>query len=294
MISIIICSRDLEVFTAVSDNIKDTIGVPFEIVRVDNSDGKYGICKAYNVGAAQAKFDFLCFAHEDILLVTPNWGTNVLNHLEDKSVGLIGVAGADPKSMVPTSFNPDILKTEAHIISHSNDKRNAPILVLKTETPDDNSLIKQVTAVDGVWMCTRRDVYNKFKFDEKVITGFHAYDLDYSLQVLSEYKVCVIFDVLMHHFSSGNFDRKYLDQKIILSHKWKQKLPISFKPYSEKEFIEHHWLAMDSFINKLISLDYKFLFIVKQHFVFSFNRFFRLGPFFILFKRIIVRKLITF
>ncbi|MBC7913011.1 MAG: hypothetical protein H7Y07_02710 [Pyrinomonadaceae bacterium] len=291
MISIIICSKDPILLKTVSKNIGDTIGVPFEIIAIENQDGKYGICKAYNIGAAKSKFDILCFAHEDISFVTEGWGRNVINHLQDKSVGLIGVAGADPKSMVPSSFAQHILRKEAHIISHSNDKSNPPVYMLETQTPNDDSLIKQVTGVDGVWMCTRRDVYSKHKFDDVVITGFHAYDIDYSLQVLTEYKVCVVFDVLLHHYSSGNFDRKYLDQKLILNRKWKKRLPISFRSYTKQELIKQHWLAMDCFINKLIELDYGFQFIIKQHLEFSFNSFFRVKPFLSLFKKIIVKKL---
>ncbi|RFP64156.1 hypothetical protein D0N36_15745 [Hymenobacter lapidiphilus] len=54
MISLIICTRDPAALAAVSQSAAATIGVPFEIVPIDNSQGQYGICEAYNLGAARA------------------------------------------------------------------------------------------------------------------------------------------------------------------------------------------------------------------------------------------------
>ena len=149
MISIIICSKDPSLLESVSKNIDNTIGIAYEIIAIANSEGKFGICEAYNIGASKAKFNILCFAHEDIAFVTQNWGIKIANHLKDKSIGLVGVAGADPKSMVPSSFAEHLLKHEAHIIVYANDQESSNH-VFTTCTPDDKSLIKQVTAIDGV------------------------------------------------------------------------------------------------------------------------------------------------
>lgn len=290
MISIIICSKAPSLLKSVSKNIADTIGIPYEIIGIENHNGRYGICKAYNIGASKAKFDVLCFAHEDIHFETQNWGIKVADHLMDDSVGLIGVVGADPKSIVPSSFAQHLLKHEANIIVYANDQKSSTH-VLTTCTPENKSTIKQVTAVDGVFMCTRREVYNQFQFDDVTFKGFHAYDADLSLQVLSNYKVCVIFDVLMRHYSSGHADRNYMDHKLLLCRKWKKKLPISFRTYTEAELKHHHWLAMECFLDKLIKLNYTFLFIMSRHIEFSFNRFFSLKRFLRLFKKIVVQKL---
>lgn len=290
MISVIISSRTREWLEKISFNIQQTIGVPFEIIAIQNANARFGICKAYNDGARQAKYDIFCFMHEDILFETQNWGQKVIDHLHDKTVGLIGNAGGDPKCKVPVINDVNLYKGEAHVILHSNGENQSSELVLKTAFPEDTSLIKQVACIDGMWMCTRRDVFNRFTFDEKTYKGFHAYDIDFSLQVLSEFKVCVVFDILMHHYSSGNFDRSYIEHKIKLNRKWRKTLPVSVRNLSEKDFLRLHWMAMETFMNKLIELDYRIAYILKQYFVFSANRFFRIKPFVSLFKKILVKK----
>ena len=66
MVSIIMCSRNPEMDKRLDENIKQTIGTEYEVVLVDNSAGRYGICGAYNEGVRRAKGDILCFMHEDI------------------------------------------------------------------------------------------------------------------------------------------------------------------------------------------------------------------------------------
>ena len=73
MISVLICSADNSLLNQVKANIEQTIGVEHEILFFDNLEKK-GICEVYNSLAAQAKFSYLCFVHEDILFQTLNWG----------------------------------------------------------------------------------------------------------------------------------------------------------------------------------------------------------------------------
>ncbi|TAH01102.1 MAG: hypothetical protein EAZ15_07865 [Sphingobacteriales bacterium] len=208
MISIIICSRNKTLLNTVSQSVKNTIGVPYEIIAIDNADAKYGICKAYNLGAAQAKYDIFCFMHEDITFETQNWGQNVLNHLQDESVGLIGVAGVDPMGIVPIFSDKNIGNAELNIIQFNNETKES-IHSYRTVNPKDTSIIKQSLILDGVWMCTKRKVYKLFKYDEVTLDGFHGYDADLSLQVNTQFQVCVIFDILLIHLSPGKVDKRY-------------------------------------------------------------------------------------
>lgn len=291
MISIVICSRDNTLLNAVSQSIKETIGLPYEIIAIDNRESKYGICKAYNLGASKAKYDIFCFMHEDIAFVTQNWGVNVLSHLKDERVGLIGIAGAEPKLIVPASFDASILNVETNII-YDNIKDNECKQTTYTSSPDDDSIIKQVVGVDGVWLCTKRSVFEKFKFDELTLTGFHGYDIDFSLQVFSEFKVCVVFDILLKHYSCGRCDRKYVAGKLEIYKKWRKKLPMSYRKHSDKEYLEFHWRALNNFMGLIINLKYNYFFVLYYFFVFSCNRFFSIKPFFKVLKKVVVQKLV--
>ena len=74
MISIIISSANSKQLEEVSQNVAQTIGVPYEIISFNNADGSMGICEVYNKGTAKAKYDLLCFMHEDLLFKTMDWG----------------------------------------------------------------------------------------------------------------------------------------------------------------------------------------------------------------------------
>ena len=287
MISIIICSKSPSLLNAVSANIKATIGVPFEIIGIENSDAKYSICKAYNIGAGKAKYDIFCFAHEDILFVTQNWGINVIDHLKDPSVGLIGIMGADPMLIVP--FYPE-LRVESNVIFVNVDT-GVQTHNFETVNADDQSIIKETLGVDGTLMITRRNVFEEFQFDDSTLTAFHGYDVDYSIQVQTKYKVCVVFDVLLKHYFKGGANRSYVIEMLKLTRKWKSLLPLSLNPISHSEHIRLHWIGMAKFVESMIQYNFKSPYILKQYFYLSFNRFFRFKPFISVFKRVIVPKI---
>ena len=94
MISVLICSVKPLLLEKVTENIHNTIGVPHEIIFKDNRTENSGVCKVYNELASKSKYDKLCFIHEDVVLKTEDWGKKLIKLFEeDKSVGLIGLAG---------------------------------------------------------------------------------------------------------------------------------------------------------------------------------------------------------
>ncbi len=291
MISIIISSQKKALLEEVTKNIEVTIGVPFEIISIENSNGKMGICEAYNAGASKAAFDILCFMHEDVLFETVGWGKNVATHLANKQVGLIGLAGGDTKSLVPSSWSSSVFQSEISIIQHSKDSAVAPRKIIKTGYPQNTATIKNVVCIDGVWMCTRKDVFEKYQFDNVYFKGFHGYDIDFSLQVFSHYQVCVVFDVLLHHYSEGNYRKAWMSSAVMVSKKWGRSLPLSVRTLSKKEWVAQHWTAMSVFLEKLRLLNYPLLQILKYYCQYSFNRFFYLPHFLHFFKLIFLSYL---
>ena len=104
MISIVVCSRNLDDFEIFSRSLSETIGIEYELVRIENESNQYSICEAYNLGVSKSKFKCVCFCHEDVVFKTQNWGVRVLAHLSEPKTGLIGVAGSDTFSSVPNGW----------------------------------------------------------------------------------------------------------------------------------------------------------------------------------------------
>ena len=279
MISIIISSQNERVLVKVKQSIHDTIGIPYEIIAIENSNGRMGICHAYNEAASKAIYDIFCFMHEDISFETKEWGQKVVNYLQDKKIGLLGVAGGDTKGLPPSTWSSSVFQSEISIIQHYKNKDQPFQVFNRTGYPEDKSTIKEVVCIDGVWMCTRRDVFDKYKFDGKTFNGFHGYDIDLSLQVKREYRVCVVFDIIMHHYSEGSYNRTWMKSTIDMSEKWKDTLPLSVRNLSRQQYVTQHWSAMGIFLKKLKILEYSFPTRMKYLLKYSCNRFFHFRHF---------------
>ncbi|NNV56584.1 glycosyltransferase [Limnovirga soli] len=230
MISVIVCSRSLPLFQTLSDNIAKTIGVDFEIIRINNANGKMGICAAYNAGAAKAIFPYLCFVHEDVLFHTQYWGRHILAHFKaDETIGLIGVAGAVYKSRMCSAWGESesgwIENKRMNIIHHSNAAGNPDT---HFNINPANETQSRVAAIDGVFMATTKHHWEQVQFNQSLLTGFHGYDLDYSIHMGLTHKVVVVYDVLIEHFSGGNNTLDWQKAILRVHRKWAHKLPIVF------------------------------------------------------------------
>jgi hypothetical protein len=235
MISIIISSSNPEYLSAVKKNIDETVGIPYEIIAVPNGDGKKGICEVYNAAGAKAKYDVLCFMHEDVILHTQAWGRKVAEILSDPEIGLLGVAGSTYKTLTPGGWAPPALPPSRYKTNFLQHFKFAEKERIHDYYNSDNESTSQVVTVDGVWMCTRKEIFEQFKFDEQMLKRFHGYDIDYSLQVGSAYKVMVTFEVLLEHFSEGNYSDEWLDAMFLVHEKHKQILPINIGNLPVKE-----------------------------------------------------------
>lgn len=278
MLSIVICSVKPDALAALSANIAETVGVPYEIIVVDNSANTYGICTAYNRGGITAKFPFICFIHEDVSFETVGWGQRLCAHLAIKEVGLVGLAGGDTKSNVPSSWSVPVISNEINIVQHykSDSARTDHLRVSHTARPGDR---EKVVALDGVLLATRKEVFDEFRFDEKTLPGFHGYDIDYSLQVGTKFELYVAFDIVVHHYSEGSPQRQWVESAIAISRKWKRSLPRSVYSMSPAQHRFHHWHSLRVFMEHLLRLQYSPAVVVQYFLKYSITRYFSPRPF---------------
>jgi hypothetical protein len=275
MISIITCSANPARLPALARNIEDTIGVPYELIPIDNTTNRYGICAAYNLGGSHAKFNYLCFIHEDVLFETKDWGLRLILHLQEPGVGLVGVAGGDARALVPSSWSVPIESKHIHLVQHYKYTAGETEHILVTDTAGEADR-KKVVALDGVLLATRRDVFARFQFDDRNFPGFHGYDIDYSLQVNTAFGVYVVLDILLHHYSEGRPDRTWMRSAIRLSRKWRKTLPVSVNEEAPAVYQLHHWRSMRAFLERLAELDYNHFQRLYFLLYYSCNRFFNL------------------
>jgi glycosyltransferase involved in cell wall biosynthesis len=226
MISIISCSRTKTISDSLSENIKNTIGYPFELIVIDNSENKHTIFEAYNEGIERSKGDYLCFIHDDILFNTKEWGTTIHRIFsENESIGLIGLAGSKSKTRIPSAWwwcpNKDKV---INIIQHKHHKENTKEKWSHGFEKDANTA---VVVVDGVFMAMRQDSRLRFHSEMK---GFHNYDLNISIECHKlGYKTVVTNEILIEHFSTGTLNEEWVESAYQFYRLYKNRLPLSLE-----------------------------------------------------------------
>lgn len=225
MISIIISTNNDEFFRKVSESIHKTIGVPYEIIKIENNH-QYSLCKAYNIGESRAIYPYLCFVHDDVAFMVDKWGPRLISLFEsDPKIGLVGIAGNKFRGSYPAAIGqgPSIRRKymRGNVYQLSSG-------YLDFDSSVDKKEIEDVVCIDGVFMFAKNEVFQYCHFDEALLTQFHGYDLDFSLQTFFQgYRVLVDRGMLIEHFSGGNYSKENTKANRKISKKWMKKLPVA-------------------------------------------------------------------
>lgn len=231
MISIIICSRNSNVNENIQKNINSTIGTAFEIVCIDNSKGEYSMCSAYNEGVRRAKGEYLCFMHEDIIFLSNGWGNICIEQFKDECVWMLGVVGTtylDAGSRYWCFSGKDV----GHAWTNG-----------RKYVFNNDSASQDVVAIDGFWMMIRRELFeNALKWDSSIFQKFDMYDMDMSIQVISNGgRIRIIEEIDINHLSAGNYTPTFYEELLKFHAKWDHVLPVATFPLSQESInkIQH-------------------------------------------------------
>jgi hypothetical protein len=244
MISIVVCCRKDSDCSNLETSIRATIGLPYELIVVNDSSYGNSIFRALNSGVEQASYEHICFTHDDVQFHTNNWGNIVLNHLKKEGTGLIGIAGAPTLGNIPSDWSFDV---QFKFLRQKKKQKKEPNVEISGVFNEENSL--QVVTLDGVFLCCHKSLFQTLRFDENRFSGFHSYDMDLCLQAhFSGYENRVINDVLIEHASMGNKNKSWIENQLILWRKWSKLLPTSVLPINahqllkkEKHYMEYHF-----------------------------------------------------
>jgi GT2 family glycosyltransferase len=243
MISLVICSRQPRIDRELEENIASTIGAPYEIICVDNSSGQYGICAAYNKGARESRYETLCFLHEDIRFHSTGWGSRAADAVAQPGVGVAGIAGSVVSTHYPAPWwVSNFYNTERYWRSNILQYRGQYQATRREMANPGNEPVSQVAVLDGVWLCCRKTVWEDVRFDEKTLTGFHFYDLDFSRAAGRKgYRNYVLYDVLLEHRSAGTLGKDWLKAADRYYAKWKREPAYRIEdiPASEQRELEY-------------------------------------------------------
>lgn len=236
MLSIITSSYNPSYYVHFERNIERTCGVVYEIIKIENP-GIMGLCEAYNLGGSKANYDKLLFIHEDVEFTTKNWGQILCDTLKNDNIGVVGVAGSNYVTHPPNPFW--VLPNNIFLNLIQYDGEN---LIREYKIDKD----EQVFSLDGVFLAVRKDVFEEFRFNPH-LSGFHGYDLDFSVRVSSKYHNLVTSKIMLKHFSQGKADQNWM--KALISGRKYYKISSA-----QKNIVKNEIVAYNDFINNLVRL----------------------------------------
>ncbi|MDE6258787.1 MAG: glycosyltransferase family protein [Muribaculaceae bacterium] len=218
-LSVIVCSIYPDRLKNLQGNIASTIGeaVDFEIIYKDNRTNPEPLAKVYNSLACKAQYKYLLFIHEDAGFESVGWYREIASKLKSPEVGLIGFAGGKLMGNAPSGWN----QSEQYNVLNLTECGR----IVKTNL-DEGKAFSEVVTVDGFAMFVRREVWQKYPFDEVLLDGFHGYDTDFGLSVGSEFINYVSNNVRVFHNSTGNLDARWVETVVEMhKRKWSHILP---------------------------------------------------------------------
>ncbi len=223
MISILVCSANPVLLKQFSENVKQNIGIEYELLFFDNQKINKGICEVYNDLAEKSAYNYLCFVHEDVLIKSKNWGKVLLDTFQaDKKIGLIGVAGAKYKSKYFSGWFTGVKSLDCAYYTHLGQKGEETVLL----KPDQDRDIQKVVCIDGVFMCCRKDLWEKNKFNQSYFKGFHFYDIDFSIRAAQICDLVVSYTIdLIHLTEGGDYTNNWVETAINYHTAYKKLLP---------------------------------------------------------------------
>jgi glycosyltransferase involved in cell wall biosynthesis len=203
-ISIITCSIDVARYERMRQslsrqflNMQDSC----EWIRIDDARS---MCEGYNRGVVQSSGDVLIFCHDDIEYLSPQLVPSLEAHLIHLDV--VGVAGAT-RLVNGAWYDAGGTDTFGQIVGPNF---RDEMMLMEFGHVTAQSRVARLAAIDGVFMAMHRRVAEHVGFDAHTFAHFHGYDVDFSFRASQlGYNVGVAFDILLHHYSKGDWSEPF-------------------------------------------------------------------------------------
>jgi GT2 family glycosyltransferase len=209
-VSVVICSIDdtkhdravalyRRLFAQMSTQVRH------EIISIRNARS---LAEAYNWAVRKSVADVIVLSHDDVDVLADDFVARLLDHL--RSFDALGVVGSTHAAgpTVGWSGHPHL---RGWITHHSPNDAQWQVDLL-----EHRAVAGDITALDGVFLAARREVFDAVPFDAALFDGFHLADIDWSLRAArAGFRLGVAADLNLVHASRGNYDatwQRYADR----------------------------------------------------------------------------------
>lgn len=232
---------------ALRTNISETIGsTPFELIAYDNRTERKGICQVYNQCARVAKYNLLCFLHEDVRFLSKDWGAEIARKLGEADCGVVGFAGSIAKMRYPSGWHLNRDTTRHNYRQHYIRRKKQPSH--KRFNPDGGDYTPVIT-LDGMALFASKELWGRHPFDEQMLPGFHGYDVDFAIAAAANgYKNYVTNKLYLEHLSEGSFSEEWRTAVLKIHTKWQDKLPLFARTLPRRWLIKTKYSSIKNVI----------------------------------------------
>lgn len=204
MITVVVSTRSIN--NKFVDMVKKTSGIKDIEILIYENNGEMSLTQVYNKGLNESKNNIVVFMHDDVKILTKDWGKNLIRHYEKSDYGILGVAGT--KLLTENGIWWAARESMYGSVTHTDGEKT-----WKSDySYDFGNEIKNVVVVDGVFMSCMKDRIKK-QFNEEY-DNFHFYDITFSFDNFKEgVKVGVHFDIRIIHSSIGETNDKWEENR---------------------------------------------------------------------------------
>lgn len=211
--------------TKFSKHISDTIGIS-HLVKCYTNFNQFSLTEVYNLAIKEniAKNVIFVFLHNDLTILSPNWGRLLLTKFNSSDYSIIGVAGSTYIENGIWWQNPSYMRG---VVSHTD-----KISIWENQySKPIKGFITPVVVIDGLFMAVDCDNI-EYRFDEE-FKGYHLYDLSFCLpNVIAGVNIGVTTDIRILHQSVGMTNDQWELNRLQLVEKYKNELPISINDFN--------------------------------------------------------------
>lgn len=200
------------------NNIKETIGIPSNIMHIQNNG--VSLTTVYQEAMDKSNTDIVVFVHDDIEFLRNGWGIELIRMFnEHKEYGIIGVAGSAEFDSNAMWWN--YSKKYGQVLHRSNGES-----WLTTFSPLLKKDLEEVCVIDGLFMAVHKKRISKGF--SKEVEGFNFYDIDFCLSNFldGKTKIGVTTHIRLAHNSVGNLTENWFNNKEKINDKFGKNYPI--------------------------------------------------------------------
>lgn len=180
-----------------------------------------GVAGACNAGASAARYNVLCFMHNDVFVLAENWTAVISEFINETShAGVVGLYGA---------------KT----LRKDGSFRGKSIVHAKEHNPSMTRRYEKAAVIDGLMLAIKKSAFKEIRGFSDDFT-IHFYDKDLSMRAVKHGYVNYVLNIPFEHYcaitrsSIKTEDRVRTEAQRKFIGIWDEQLPVDVTTWQEK------------------------------------------------------------